>query len=74
MIYGPQDLPEYRKTIATFKRIALEKGITEPYVVGSNSHTHALEGFDNIIGVEPKLSLLPSAFVDGHSLKKIARN
>lgn len=74
IIYRPHDLPDYRKTIATFKRIALAKGMREPYVVGSNSHTSALEGFDHIINFEPQLSLLPNAFVDGGSVRKAVRN
>lgn len=74
IIYRPHDLPNYRKTIETFKTIAVKKNCPEPYLIGSNSHTQNLDGFDHILNFEPQLGLLPDAFKDSPSLSKWKRN
>ncbi|MBC7694682.1 MAG: glycoside hydrolase family 99-like domain-containing protein [Burkholderiales bacterium] len=73
-IYRPHDLPNYKKTMAIFKEVALEKGMPAPFFIGSNSHTDDLEGFDQILNFEPQLGLLPDAFNDGSSFRKLIRN
>jgi lipopolysaccharide biosynthesis protein len=73
-IYRPHDLPDYKKTIATIKKIAVSKGLPEPFFIGSNSHTQQLDGFDQVLNFEPQLSLLPNAFNDASTLKKLSGN
>ena len=74
IIYRPHHLPDYKRTIDIFKEVALKKGLPEPYLIASNSHSTTLEGFDNILNFEPQLSLLPGAFNDKSSLKKRLNN
>jgi len=74
IIYRPQDLPNYKKTIDTIKAIALAKGLPEPYIIGNNSHTHDLKEFDHVLNFEPQLGVLPDAFRDGPAFTKWRRN
>ena len=74
IIYRPAELPDYMKTIEVIKSVAISRGMPEPYIIGSNSHTQNLSGFDKILNFEPKLGLLPDAFEDSKSYKKILRN
>jgi len=74
IIYRPHDLPDYKKTIAIFKKVAAEKGLPEPYMIGSNSHSQQLEGFDHILNFEPQLGMLPEAFNDQSSIYRWKRN
>lgn len=74
VIYRPNDLPDYKKTIAIIKATAIKYGLKEPYFIASNSHTQALEGFDKILNFEPQLGLLPDAFNDKPSIKRWIRN
>lgn len=74
LIYRPQDLPNYKKTIQQFNDIAEKKGLARPFIIGSNSHTGSLEGVDQIMNFEPQLNLLPEAFNDNTSFRKRLRN
>lgn len=74
VFYRPQDLPDYKKTLKIFRDTAKRFGFNDLYLIGSNSHTQKLEGFDHILNFEPQLSLLPGAFNDGPSLKKWVNN
>ena len=58
-IYRPHDLPDYKKTISIIKQVAISKGLSEPFFIGSNSHSDKLDGFDQVLNFEPQLSLLP---------------
>ncbi len=48
-----------------------KNGINEPYLIASNSHTQQLDGFDHVMNFEPQLGLLPEAFNDNPSKKKM---
>ncbi|MFD1256172.1 glycoside hydrolase family 99-like domain-containing protein [Mucilaginibacter terrae] len=74
MIYRPHDLPDYKQTIAIFKEVALKAGLPEPFMIASNSHSHNLEGFDQVMNFQPQLSLLKNAFKDHSSLSKFVQN
>lgn len=74
IFYRPHDLPNYQKTIEIFKNTAKNHGITEPYLIASNSHSQNLEGFDLVLNFEPQLSLLKNAFNDRRTLKKWLQN
>ncbi|WP_035650347.1 glycoside hydrolase family 99-like domain-containing protein [Flavobacterium sp. ASV13] len=73
VFYRPSYLPDVKKTIALFRNECLKNGLKNPYLVASNSHLrtnyHDL-GFDDILNFQPKLGLLPNAFIDKKSLKK----
>lgn len=73
VFYRPSYLPDVKKTLALFRRECIKKGINNPYLIASNSHlrTNYFDlGFDDILNFQPKLGLLPNAFVDNKSLKK----
>ncbi len=74
IIYRPHDLPDYKRTIATFKSVAATTGIKEPYLIASNSHSQTRDGFDHVMNFEPQLSLLPQAFEDRPTLRKLKNN
>jgi hypothetical protein len=79
VIYRPGDLPNATKTIETIKRIALEKGLKEPFLVASNSHLWDNEqllsfGFDSILNFRPQLGILPYANSDEFSWGRLKRN
>lgn len=78
LIYRPYDLPDVKKTIATFKRVAAENNVPEPYMIASNAQDrdkNPLEyGFDDVIFFEPKLYVLSEFTVDGPTWKKFVRN
>lgn len=74
MFYRPADLPDCRRTIEIIKNTATRMGLPEPYIIGSNSHTQQLEGFDHILSFEPQLSELHGAFNDRSSLARWVSN
>ena len=78
LIYRPYDLPDVAKTIATFKRIAKENGLPEPYLVASNAQDRDKNphdyGFDDVLFFEPKLYVLSEFNKDERTLKKLVRN
>jgi lipopolysaccharide biosynthesis protein len=74
IIYRPHDLPDAKKTIAIFKEVARSKGLPEPYMIASNSHSQELEGFDHVLNFEPQLGMLTEAFYDKPTLRKLKNN
>jgi hypothetical protein len=79
VIYRPGDLPNATKTIDTIKRVAVDKGLKEPFLVASNSHLWDNEqllgfGFDSILNFRPQLGILPYANSDEFSWGRLKRN
>jgi lipopolysaccharide biosynthesis protein len=74
IIYRPHDLPDYKKTLQLFRETAKSKGVPEPFLIASNSHSETLEGFDHVLNFEPQLGLLTDAFNDKKTLSKWLRN
>jgi hypothetical protein len=77
VFYRPTDLPNLKRTLAIFREECLKSGLENPYLIASNSHSRLnyLDlGFDDILNFQPKLELLPNAFVDGKSVKKMIAN
>lgn len=75
VIYRPNDLPDCGKTLAMFRKIALDKGYKGLYLVGNNSHSvKNLEHFDITLNFEPQLGLLKKAFEDKWSYKRMLDN
>ncbi len=77
IFYRPAYLPDVKKTIALFRRECLKNGLSNPYLIASNSHSRInyLElGFDDILNFQPKLDFLPNAFDDNKSSKKYLSN
>jgi hypothetical protein len=79
VIYRPGDLPNPTKTIEIMKRVALEKGIKEPFLVASNSHLWDNDqllsfGFDSILNFRPQLGILPYANNDEFEWGRLKRN
>lgn len=77
VFYRPSFLPDIKRTIALFRNECLKNGMSNPYLIASNSHSRINYfdlGFDDILNFQPKLDLLPNAFVDGTSMKKWISN
>jgi lipopolysaccharide biosynthesis protein len=78
LIYRPKDLPEPKRTTDTFRKIGLDNGLPEPYLVGVNAHCRGEDchrlGFDHTLDFRPQLGTLPGAFREGPRLSKLLRN
>lgn len=78
IIYHPTMLPDIAKTIEIFRTECLKSNIENPYLIGSNSITGAMDlreaGFDNILNFEPRLGVLPYFLSDRISLRKLLNN
>lgn len=68
LIYRPRDLPDARQTISMIRGECARRGITDPYLVGINSHSHTdwrTVGFDHSLEFEPQFSVLANPMRDG---------
>ena len=78
LVYRPKDLPEPQRTTDTFRRICLDNGLPEPFLVGVNAHCRKEDcrqfGFDHTLDFRPQLGALPSAFREGGHWEKLVRN
>ena len=80
LIYRPNDLPHPQRTVETFKKEASRYGLKEPYLIGVDAHNrkvgtdHRQLGFDGTMNFQPKLGVVPYAFVKKFKYKKLLRN
>jgi lipopolysaccharide biosynthesis protein len=74
MIYRPGDLPDLKRTLDIIRQTAVRMGLPEPYLIGSNSHSQILDGFDHVLSFEPQLYELKGAFNDSPSISRWLRN
>lgn len=79
VIYRPGDLPNAAQTVATFKNIAIQNGLPEPFMVASNSHEWdnkklMSNGFDATLNFRPQLGILPYANSDEFYWGRLKRN
>lgn len=78
LIYRGTGLPNPKKTIETFKRIAESEGIPEPWIVGVDAHGAGRDyrtlGFDATLGFEPQLSVYADLMKDGLFWARFKRN
>lgn len=73
-IYRPGDLPDLHRTLDTFRQTAVHLGLPEPCLIGSNSHSQPVAGFDHVLAFEPQLRELHGALNDRPSFSRLARN
>lgn len=77
IFYRPSFLPDIKKTLNLFRSECIKNGLNNPYLIASNSHSRINYydlGFDDILNFQPKLDLLPNAFIDHKSTKKWINN
>jgi hypothetical protein len=77
VFYRPQQMPDINKTITIFREECKKNGLKTPYLIASNSHSikdHGKFGFDDVLNFQPQLGVLPNAFNDGKSLRKLFSN
>ncbi len=68
LIYRPLDLPDPRRTTQLFRDECRHHGVTEPYLLGINSHRdidYRQLGFDGTQDFEPQLGVLANPLSDG---------
>lgn len=78
LIWRPRNLPEPRRTTDTLREQAVRAGLLEPYLVGVDAHCPNFDsrtiGFDDTMDFTPQLGLLPGAFDDRFSTRRLLRN
>jgi lipopolysaccharide biosynthesis protein len=77
VFYRPRQMPDISKTITIFREECKKNGLKTPYLIASNSHSirnHTEVGFDDILNFQPQLSVLPNAFNDDKSIRKLFSN
>ncbi|MDQ1348929.1 MAG: hypothetical protein QG573_2307 [Acidobacteriota bacterium] len=78
LIWRPRNLPEPRRTTDTLREQSVRAGLPEPYLVGVDAHCPNFDsrtvGFDDTMDFTPQLGLLPGAFDDRFSIRRLRRN
>lgn len=75
VIYRPNDFPDIKRTLETFREIAVKHGFPGLYLVGNNAHSQKnLEHFDVMLNFEPQLGLLKNAFKDEWISERLLHN
>jgi lipopolysaccharide biosynthesis protein len=78
VVYRPHDLPDPRRTTEAIRAAAMEAGLADPYLVGTDAHRPGVDcrplGFDVTLAFEPQLGVLPGFADDRPGLGKLARN
>lgn len=78
MIYRPTDLPNPNKTMDVFRKECVRAGMPEPYLIGANAHSSAVDsktlGFDATLAFKPELGALPGFMDDRATWRKFRRN
>lgn len=78
LVYRPRHLPEPQRTIDTLRERCVKAGLPNPYLVGVDGHSRNFDsriiGFDDNLNFTPQLGLLPYAFGDRFSKRRLLRN
>ena len=78
IIYRPTDLPDPQKTTDTFRDVCVKAGLSEPYLVGVNSHRLDIDyrklGFDDVLDFLPSLGVLGDILNNNKNWQKFNSN
>jgi len=78
LIYRPGDLPEPRRTTEIVSEACVKSSEKNPYLIGVDAHRAGWDfrndGFDSTLEFQPQLAVLPEAFEERFSLRRLRRN
>jgi hypothetical protein len=78
LIYRPTLLPDPKVTTQIIRQVCQAYGLPNPYLVGINAHSRHIDmrtlGFDSTEDHSPQLGVLPRAFKDEFSFKRLVHN
>ncbi|MDP2829317.1 MAG: glycoside hydrolase family 99-like domain-containing protein [Sulfuricellaceae bacterium] len=78
LIYRPTHLPDARRTVDILRNECIRAGLPNPYLLGIDAHCPGTDcrqfGFDGTLRFEPQLGVLPLAFDDEPSWRRLRQN
>lgn len=78
LIYRPDDLPDPHRLTQLLRERCLQIGLKSPYLVGVDARNRGFDyrrlGFDSTLRFEPQLGVLPTAFHDHPTKRKLIQN
>lgn len=78
LVYRPRHHIQPQKMTEIFRKVCIEAGLPEPYILGMDAHCPGFDcstiGFDGNVNFEPQLGYLPDASNDSVNLSKLKRN
>jgi len=78
LIYRPLHIPDIAEVTTLYRSVVAKEIGAEPYLVGVDAHCRGADllalGFDKILNFQPQLGVLPKAFSEARSLRRMSAN